>query len=287
MTNPAMYDVVDTKRGVRKTYTEALIGRGDIFDEKRPKTRSATTRANWNGFSTTSGKWRCTECNRALRWSPTRCSLRGSTPRWTRHCSPASATHSSPSPEGFTAHPRVTPVLEKAPGHGLRRARSTGRSASLLAFGFAGCRGQIGAAVGARHQAGHLLPATFGDHRSPHRRRVHSVCSCLATDRDGHPDRWQVHGLRLAAVGVRRRRLRVRLQRSANPDALVLWEGQFGDFVQRCTVDHRRVHQLRRGEVGAIVQRGAAAAARTRRAGPRPHLRPASNASCSCGRRVR
>ncbi|MDT5412030.1 MAG: multifunctional 2-oxoglutarate metabolism enzyme, partial [Mycobacterium sp.] len=30
MTNPYMYDVVDVKRGVRKTYTEALIGRGDI-----------------------------------------------------------------------------------------------------------------------------------------------------------------------------------------------------------------------------------------------------------------
>jgi len=30
MTNPAMYDVVDTKRGARKSYTEALIGRGDI-----------------------------------------------------------------------------------------------------------------------------------------------------------------------------------------------------------------------------------------------------------------
>ncbi|MDD4868798.1 MAG: multifunctional oxoglutarate decarboxylase/oxoglutarate dehydrogenase thiamine pyrophosphate-binding subunit/dihydrolipoyllysine-residue succinyltransferase subunit, partial [Mycobacterium sp.] len=30
MTNPAMYDAVDTKRGVRKSYTESLIGRGDI-----------------------------------------------------------------------------------------------------------------------------------------------------------------------------------------------------------------------------------------------------------------
>ena len=30
MTQPAMYDVIDTKRGVRKTYTESLIGRGDI-----------------------------------------------------------------------------------------------------------------------------------------------------------------------------------------------------------------------------------------------------------------
>ncbi|NED68297.1 hypothetical protein G3I15_45930, partial [Streptomyces sp. SID10244] len=30
MTQPAMYEVIDTKRGVRKSYTEALIGRGDI-----------------------------------------------------------------------------------------------------------------------------------------------------------------------------------------------------------------------------------------------------------------
>ena len=30
MTNPYMYDVVDTKRGARKAYTESLIGRGDI-----------------------------------------------------------------------------------------------------------------------------------------------------------------------------------------------------------------------------------------------------------------
>ena len=30
MTQPYMYDVIDTKRGARKSYTEALIGRGDI-----------------------------------------------------------------------------------------------------------------------------------------------------------------------------------------------------------------------------------------------------------------
>src|ERR1044071_942082 len=30
MTQPYMYDVIDTKRGSRKSYTESLIGRGDI-----------------------------------------------------------------------------------------------------------------------------------------------------------------------------------------------------------------------------------------------------------------
>src|SRR5699024_12677533 len=30
MTQPTMYDLIDSKRSVRKSYTEALIGRGDI-----------------------------------------------------------------------------------------------------------------------------------------------------------------------------------------------------------------------------------------------------------------
>src|SRR5437588_7120328 len=34
MTQPAMYDIIDAKRSVRKTYTEALIGRGDISMEE-------------------------------------------------------------------------------------------------------------------------------------------------------------------------------------------------------------------------------------------------------------
>src|ERR1041384_5732174 len=37
MTQPAMYDIIDTKRSVRKTYTEALIGRGDISVEEAEK----------------------------------------------------------------------------------------------------------------------------------------------------------------------------------------------------------------------------------------------------------
>src|SRR3712207_8026712 len=30
MTQPLMYDIIDRKRSVRKLYTEALVGRGDI-----------------------------------------------------------------------------------------------------------------------------------------------------------------------------------------------------------------------------------------------------------------
>ena len=34
MTNPLMYQIIDTKRSVRKIYTEELIGRGDITLEQ-------------------------------------------------------------------------------------------------------------------------------------------------------------------------------------------------------------------------------------------------------------
>src|SRR5260370_34398450 len=33
-TQPLMYDLIDAKRSVRKLYTEALIGRGDITGEE-------------------------------------------------------------------------------------------------------------------------------------------------------------------------------------------------------------------------------------------------------------
>src|SRR5699024_8530243 len=33
MTNPQMYQIIDGKRSVRKIYTEALVGRGDLSTE--------------------------------------------------------------------------------------------------------------------------------------------------------------------------------------------------------------------------------------------------------------
>ncbi|MDI3279724.1 thiamine pyrophosphate-dependent enzyme, partial [Arthrobacter sp. AL08] len=34
MTQPMMYNLIEAKRSVRKLYTEALIGRGDITEEE-------------------------------------------------------------------------------------------------------------------------------------------------------------------------------------------------------------------------------------------------------------
>ena len=60
-----------------------------------------------------------------------------------------------------------------------------------------------------------------------------------------------------------------------NAEALVLLGGAVRRLRQRRPVDRRRVHLLRRGEVGPAARGHPAAAARPRGPGPGPHVRPA------------
>ena len=44
MTQPMMYNLIEAKRSVRRLYTEALVGRGDITEEEYREGAEATTR---------------------------------------------------------------------------------------------------------------------------------------------------------------------------------------------------------------------------------------------------
>src|SRR5580693_2814751 len=128
MTNPYMYEVVDTKRGARKTYTEALIGRGDISI----KEAEDALRDYQGQLERVFNEVRDLEKHGALpsesvesdQMIPAGLSTAVDKSLLARIGDAFLAV-----PEGFTVHPRVQPVLESA-GRWPTRARSTGPSAS-------------------------------------------------------------------------------------------------------------------------------------------------------------
>ncbi len=227
MTNPAMYDVVDTKRGARKSYTEALIGRGDIsikeaedalrdyqgqleqvFNEVRELEKhgaqpSASVEANQMipaGLSTGVDKALLARIGDAFLALP----------------------------DGFTVHQRVLPVLE-------RRREMAYDGKIDWAFGEL-------LALGSLVADGKLVRLSGQDTRRGTFSQRHSVIidrdtgaeftplQLLATHPDGSPSggKFLVYDSPLseyAAVGFEYG------YTVGNPDALVLWEAQFGDFV--------------------------------------------------------
>src|SRR6201998_3300315 len=112
MTNPAMYDVVDTKRGVRKTYTEALIGRGDIsmkeaedalrdYQGQLERVFNDVRELEKHGVQPSAS----VESNQML--------AAGLDTAVDKALLARVGDAFLALPDGFTAHPRVTPVLQK------------------------------------------------------------------------------------------------------------------------------------------------------------------------------
>jgi 2-oxoglutarate decarboxylase len=227
MTNPAMYDVIDTKRGVRKSYTEALIGRGDIsmkeaedalrdyqgqlervFNEvreleKHPVQPSASVEADQQIPAKVA-----TAVDKAL-------------------LARIGDAHLA-MPEGFTVHSRVKPVLEKR-----REMAYEGKIdwafAELLALGTLVSDGKLVRLSGQDTRRG-----TFSQRHSViidrDTGREFTPLQLLTTDADGNPTggKFLVYDSPLAeyaAVGFEYG------YTVGNPDALVMWEAQFGDFV--------------------------------------------------------
>ncbi|WP_448409752.1 multifunctional oxoglutarate decarboxylase/oxoglutarate dehydrogenase thiamine pyrophosphate-binding subunit/dihydrolipoyllysine-residue succinyltransferase subunit [Mycolicibacterium sp. XJ647] len=227
MTQPAMYDAIDVKRGVRKTYTEALIGRGDIsMKEAEDALRDYQGQLE-----------RVFNEVRELEKHPIAPSASVETDQMVpagMHTGVDKAllarigdAHLA-MPEGFTVHPRVKPVLEKR-----REMAYEGKVdwafAELLAFGSFLAEGKLIRLSGQdtrrgtfsqRHSV--VIDRKTGEEFTP--------LQLLTVDQDGNPTggRFMVYDSALsefAAVGFEYG------YSVGNPDALVLWEAQFGDFV--------------------------------------------------------
>ena len=185
-------------------------------------------------------------------------------------------------PDGFTPHPAYCPCSSAARRSRVRAA-STGHSPSCWPSARAGARGPHDPPV----RAG-LRRGTFTQRHSvlidPRQRVEYTPLNHIPGGDPDHAGRFMVYDSPLSEYAV------VGFEYGysvGDPDALVLWEGPVRRLRQRRPVDRRRVHQLRRGQVGSNLRCRHVAPPRPRRPGPRPHVGAASSASFNCARRAR
>ncbi|MGH3621042.1 MAG: multifunctional oxoglutarate decarboxylase/oxoglutarate dehydrogenase thiamine pyrophosphate-binding subunit/dihydrolipoyllysine-residue succinyltransferase subunit, partial [Sciscionella sp.] len=221
MTQPAMYDIIDTKRSVRKTYTEALIGRGDISVDEAEKALRDFSNQLEHVFNEV----------RELERSPVTPSPSVESEQQVPAKVPTAVAAEVLErigdafvnvPEGFQPHPRVKPVLE-------RRAKMTRDGdidwafAELLAFGSLVDEGRLVRLAGQDSRRG-----TFTQRHSVLLDRKNGYEYTPLQNLSENEGKFLVYDSALseyAAVGFEYG------YSVANPEAIVLWEAQFGDFV--------------------------------------------------------
>jgi multifunctional 2-oxoglutarate metabolism enzyme len=227
MTQPGMYDVIDTKRGVRKTYTEALIGRGDIsIKEAEDALRDYQGQLERVFNEVRDLEKHDIEPSESVE-SDQQLPAKLSTAVDKSLLARIGDAHLAV-PEGFTVHPRVKPVLDK-------RREMAYEGKVDWAFGEL-------LALGSLLSEGKLIRLTGQDTRRGTFTQRHSVIidrktgaeftplELLTLDEEGTPTggKFMVYDSALseyAAVGFEYG------YSVGNPDAMVLWEAQFGDFV--------------------------------------------------------
>jgi multifunctional 2-oxoglutarate metabolism enzyme len=222
MTQPGMYDIIDTKRSVRKTYTEALIGRADIsVDEAEKALRDFSSQLE-HVFNEVRELEKHPVAPSPSVESEQQFPARVATAIGREVIERIADAHVN-LPAGFAPHPRVKPVLERR----AKMAREGGIDwafAELLAFGslnllekrmvrLAGQDSRRGtfvqrhAVIIDRHSGKEYVPL---QNLSADQGRFLAYDSALSE---------------YAALGFEYG------YSVANSDALVLWEAQFGDFV--------------------------------------------------------
>lgn len=240
MTQPLMYNLIEAKQSVRKLYNEALIGRGDITEEEAKEAlldyqkqlervftetkeaRKAAAAARKQDDSEPDSEAGLEQpsaqreddvtgqmlVNRPTAISPHDLKLIGDT--WVNP------------PEGFTLHPKIKQLLEK-------------RAAMVSEGGIDWAMGEL-TAFGSLMLQGVPIRLTGQDTRRGTFVQRHAVLIDKQTSKEWTPLRYLSDGQawlwiydsmlsEYAAMGFE---YGYSVER---PDALVLWEAQFGDFV--------------------------------------------------------
>ena len=227
MTQPYMYDVIDTKRGVRKTYTEALIGRGDI-SMKEAEDALRDYQGQLERVFNEVRDLEKHEVEPSESVEEDQMIPRGMTTAVDKSLLARIGDAHLSFPENFNVHPRVKPVLEKR-----REMAYEGKVdwafAELLALGSFLAEGKLIRLSGQDTRRGTFTQrhAVIIDRKTG---AEFTPLDLLTINPDGTPTggKLLVYDSALseyAAVGFEYG------YSVGNPDALVLWEAQFGDFV--------------------------------------------------------
>ncbi|MBS1690676.1 MAG: multifunctional oxoglutarate decarboxylase/oxoglutarate dehydrogenase thiamine pyrophosphate-binding subunit/dihydrolipoyllysine-residue succinyltransferase subunit [Actinobacteria bacterium] len=227
MTQPNMYDVIDTKRGVRKTYTESLIGRGDIsMKEAEDALRDYQGQLERVFNEVRELEKHVIEPSESV--ESDQMIPRGMTTAVDKALLARIGDAHLAFPDGFTVHPRVKPVLEK-------RREMAYEGKVDWAFGEL-------LALGSFLAEGKLIRFSGQDTRRGTFTQRHSVVIDRKTGEEFtplqlltvNPDGTSTGGKFLVYDSALSEYAAVGFEYGysvGNPSALVLWEAQFGDFV--------------------------------------------------------
>ncbi len=220
-TQPLMYDLIEQKRSVRKLYTEALIGRGDISTDDAEQV-IARFRERLEGVFREVREAATTvdEPNSKAPYYPAKLGRDRGTAITEEQMEAVARAHVT-FPADFTVHPKVLPQLERR-AESIRTGPIDWATAELLAFGSLLMEGRPVRLVGQDTRRGTFSQrfAAIVDrvtnrvwvplkHLTPDQGRFHVFDSLLSE----YAAMGFEYGYSVAA-----------------PEALVLWEGQFGDF---------------------------------------------------------
>jgi multifunctional 2-oxoglutarate metabolism enzyme len=223
-TQPLMYDLIEQKRSVRKLYTEALIGRGDITVEEAEQAMRDFQQRLERAFAEV----------RAAKSEPEAPAPYVTVPVYPNKPDGPDATATTPEvlkkiseaytnlPEGFTAHPKVLPQLQRRAA-AITQGPIDWATSEMIGFGSLLLDGRPVRLAGQDSRRG-----TFVQRFAAIIDRVSGQDYIPLQHLDEDQANFHVYDSLLseyAALGFEYG------YSVARPEALVLWEAQFGDFV--------------------------------------------------------
>jgi 2-oxoglutarate decarboxylase len=221
-TQPLMYDLISQKRSVRKLYTEALVGRGDITLEEAELAMQDYQSQLERVFAEVRDARSSTEPYTTVPVYPTKSVATGSlnTAVTLNVLKTIADAHVTP-PDGFTVHPKVLPQLQRRAA-AITEGPIDWGTGEVLALGSLLMQGRPVRLAGQDSRRGTFVQrfATIIDRRNGNE---WTPLANLSEDQAG----FYVYDSLLseyAAMGFEYG------YSVARPDALVLWEAQFGDF---------------------------------------------------------